>query len=366
MTVSPPFPKSDPGRQRQKEPRFVPYEPYKAATTDFIPNRSTHVSRKVSRCLAGGSASEDHTKPVRSSAEPPKIENLESKSPLQDKFPEEEKLLSLLLEESNAKIKKMEAKLAESEKQLKIQMRVNTEVKKLLVASVGEDIEAKVDYLTQDKARLAADIRQYSSIMTRDFEEKEKLSVESDLWKSKFLACSLIVDDLARSKATLGQKCDSFDHHVRLLLHERKMLWDSLNGSIDALAHLNTAFNPLSALDVKATDHLGSYSVLGLAELAVETSNKLEERLLGQQSAPRIRSSLPVEREIMDTPAEEGLREIVSSKPADEDYCSQASIAITGKARPYLAKMNDKLASPDIHSSLFKCCTHCQGSVQMI
>ena len=40
---------------------------------------------------------------------------------------------------------------------------MNSEVKKLLVASVGEDIEAKVDYLTQDKARLAADIRQFSN-----------------------------------------------------------------------------------------------------------------------------------------------------------------------------------------------------------
>ena len=68
-------------------------------------------------------------------------------------------------------------------------IQVNTEVKKLLVASVGEDIEARVDYLTQDKARLAADIRQYSNKICKDFEEKEKLSVQSDLWKSKFLAC---------------------------------------------------------------------------------------------------------------------------------------------------------------------------------
>ena len=58
-----------------------------------------------------------------------------------------------------------------------------------MVASVGEDIEARVDYLTQDKARLAADIRQYSNKICKDFEEKEKLSVQSDLWKSKFLAC---------------------------------------------------------------------------------------------------------------------------------------------------------------------------------
>jgi hypothetical protein len=68
-------------------------------------------------------------------------------------------------------------------------LQVNSEVKKLLVASVGEDIEAKVDFLTQDKARLAADMRQFSYQMSKDFEEKDKLSVQSDIWKSKFLAC---------------------------------------------------------------------------------------------------------------------------------------------------------------------------------
>jgi hypothetical protein len=46
----------------------------------------------------------------------------------------------------------MKAELAEAKKQLNIQIQVNSEVKKLLVASVGEDIEAKVDFLTQDKA----------------------------------------------------------------------------------------------------------------------------------------------------------------------------------------------------------------------
>ena len=100
----------------------------------------------------------------------------------------------------------VKAKLDDAEKALRIQIQVNSEVKKLLVASVGEDIEAKVDFLTQDKARLAADIRQYSNKISRDFEEKEKLSVESDLWKSKFLASSVIVDELARWKGIDGSE----------------------------------------------------------------------------------------------------------------------------------------------------------------
>lgn len=111
----------------------------------------------------------------------------------------------------------MKAELTEAKKQLNIQIQVNSEVKKLLVASVGEDIEAKVDFLTQDKARLSADIRQYSNKISRDFEEKEKLYVESDLWKSKFLASSVIVDELARWKGMLMHRNEDCDHYIRLL-----------------------------------------------------------------------------------------------------------------------------------------------------
>jgi len=32
-------------------------------------------------------------------------------------------------------------------------------------------------------------MRQFSNQISKDFEEKEKLSVQSDVWKSKFLAC---------------------------------------------------------------------------------------------------------------------------------------------------------------------------------
>ena len=35
------------------------------------------------------------------------------------------------------------------------------------MASVGEDIEARVDFLTQDKARLAADVLQYNNKISR-------------------------------------------------------------------------------------------------------------------------------------------------------------------------------------------------------
>ena len=51
--------------------------------------------------------------------------------------------------ERQSEIAKLRRELDERDKQLRIQTQVNTEVKRLLVASAGEDIEAKLDFLTQ-------------------------------------------------------------------------------------------------------------------------------------------------------------------------------------------------------------------------
>jgi len=226
------------------------------------------------------------------------------------------------------------------------------------VASVGEDIEARVDYLTQDKARLAADIRQYSNKICKDFEEKEKLSVQSDLWKSKFLACSVIVDELARWKGSLIQRNDEVDHHIRLLLHERSVLWEAMKANYQVLSQVRAAFDPLSTAPVEPE----VVSVLGLADLTLKAGRDLKERLMTDKKAAK-----PVQVTQMDTPAEGGLRDL-ASRPveAEEDYSTKASIAVTGAARPHLAKMNDKLSSPNVNSSQFKCCTHCKGSVHTV
>ena len=49
-------------------------------------------------------------------------------------------------------------------------------------------MEARVHFLTEDKIKLGDDIRQYVEQIAVDFEKKEKLSIEADIWRSKFLA----------------------------------------------------------------------------------------------------------------------------------------------------------------------------------
>ena len=60
----------------------------------------------------------------------------------------------------------LKEKLDQSDKQLKIQTKVNEEVKRLLVASVGEDIEARVDFLTQVKLIPRLIVSYYTNICT--------------------------------------------------------------------------------------------------------------------------------------------------------------------------------------------------------
>merc|ERR1719471_2415448 len=103
-----------------------------------------------------------------------------------------------MLDIKEKEIQSLKEKLDQSDKQLKIQTKVNEEVKRLLVASVGEDIEARVDFLTQEKARLAADVLEYNNRIAVDWEKQEELGVEKDVWRSKFLASTVIVDELTK------------------------------------------------------------------------------------------------------------------------------------------------------------------------
>ena len=330
------------GAKKVKEAKFVPYEPYKAAITPLVTK----------------------TKKAKKSPKSPKAENLGSQEIQEESFESTPEFIQD--PEKEKEIFALKKKLEETEKQLRIQTQVNTEVKKLLVASVGEDIEAKVDFLTQDKARLAADIRQYSSKISRDFEEKEKLSVESHLWKSKFLASSVIVDELARWKGVLLQRNEDCDHFIRLLLHERKLLWNSMSTTHEILERLKIAFDPLNTMENSNRSQIEAASILGLADLSTLTVQDLRNRLLGTTQLKTYESKNVILPKLLDTPAEEGLKSLLNNPATNletSNLSDLATTALTGAAKPHLKKLSDQSASS---RNDFKCCTHCQGSIHVV
>lgn len=88
------------------------------------------------------------------------------------------------------------------ESQLKFQTQVNAELKGLLVHCLGEDLQAKVNNLTEDKMKIAKSL-------STNTEQIEHLASQSEVWRSKFLASSLMVEELAKVKTILAQKKSS-------------------------------------------------------------------------------------------------------------------------------------------------------------
>lgn len=85
------------------------------------------------------------------------------------------------------------------ENQLKFQIQVNTELKGLLVHCLGEDLQTKVNNLTEDKMKIAKSL-------STNTDQIEFLASQSEVWRSKFLASSLMVEELAKVKTSLAQR----------------------------------------------------------------------------------------------------------------------------------------------------------------
>ena len=78
------------------------------------------------------------------------------------------------------------------------------------------------------------------------------------------------------------QRSDDVDHYVRLLLHERHVLWSSMLETQEVLARLKNAFDPLNTMENATSKDVEAASLLGLADLSLATVKDLKNRLLGK------------------------------------------------------------------------------------
>jgi len=78
--------------------------------------------------------------------------------------------------------------LANMDLQMGSQAQVNNELKSMLVASIGEDIEAKIQMLTEDKVLLAHKLLNFTGALAGRQDQLETVAGERDVLRSKFLA----------------------------------------------------------------------------------------------------------------------------------------------------------------------------------
>jgi len=352
-----------PAVRKQREPKFVPYEPYKGAVS-FLESGSSRKPPPIGR--GGGFGSLDRASRGSSVESPASVvsavsfreeRELDEASPLAANY-------RAMLEVKEKEIEQLRSQAEASDRQLKIQTKVNSEVKKLLVASVGEDIEARVDFLTQDKARLAADVMQYSNRVASEWEARDALGVESDVWKSKYLASSVIVEELEKSRQEASARAEALEHAARRLLGERQGLRQTLASTQQLLQGLTTAFDPLSSGNKEDSGDL-----LQAATRLESTAAALSTRLVGEKSSPPpTENQLPlVHYCTSDTLAEAELRRLLARPLGRGRVPEGASTVLAKDVRPHLLKLGDQAGAPHRHGEDgFKTCSHCSGTVHVV
>uniref|UniRef100_A0A1I8JQZ3 tRNA-binding domain-containing protein n=1 Tax=Macrostomum lignano TaxID=282301 RepID=A0A1I8JQZ3_9PLAT len=111
--------------------------------------------------------------------------------------------------------------------------KVNADLKRLLVAALGLDLQAQLDRLSSERAQLSAQLAAAESRCSELAEERDRFGIEADIWRSKFTAGRVMIDELAGWRAP---GCEpAMPGPLDLLLQERQQLRSDL---ADTFSHL--------------------------------------------------------------------------------------------------------------------------------
>ncbi|VDP08336.1 unnamed protein product [Heligmosomoides polygyrus] len=177
------------GSTRMKKPRFVPWEPFKAAPS---PDRKGVAPNGLPELIPYGNGVLDENSNKH-------IGDAHLVDARRDREKHED-----IVSRSDREIC-LEKQLAEMKSELDLERKLNAELKRLMVATISDELQGQVEALTEDKIRLAHRVEEYSERLIQEDEQVDQLLIDRDVWKCKFLAQSIRTDELTfRSDFLLG------------------------------------------------------------------------------------------------------------------------------------------------------------------
>ncbi|TRY92758.1 hypothetical protein DNTS_024839 [Danionella cerebrum] len=106
--------------------------------------------------------------------------------------------------------------------QLHVQTEVNRELKKLLVASVGDDLQYHFERVSREKNHLILENEALSRSLSQTLEQLERRSIQCDVWRSKFLASRVMAEELTITRVALQRQTRDAQCAIQDLLTERE------------------------------------------------------------------------------------------------------------------------------------------------
>lgn len=351
---------------KSKEPKFIPYEPYKAAVNPIIPFEKKNYKKSMrNNNLDINDMIEQMS--IHKSIEMEKNEKKYDKQTDDDdaNVDDAKELKEWQIEKMkyDLEIKNLKEENSQLENQLKFQAQVNGELKNLLVAAVGEDLETRVNLLTEDKLQLSKALLNSAKHLSTHQEQIEWLAGQCEVWRSKFLASSLMVEELAKWKAGLSQITIDLQEGIKRLLEEHVRVRDLLLKTYKLLNLLRQNFDPVGAMSFRRHE-LPTTNILDLSEGCYHVSEVLKVQLLSGMEHISLQKNIDTIGLDTKTTGEKNIDKYLINPNLFISGIQQdaACSAVMGAA----VAVGKSMFSQHNHEPSISCCSQCSGDIKQI
>ncbi|XP_039601115.1 golgin-45 [Polypterus senegalus] len=248
--------------------------------------------------------------------------------------------------------------------QLRVQTEVNRELKKLLVASVGDDLQYHFERLSREKSQLILENETLCRNFAQISEQLERMTIQCDVWRSKFLASRVMAEELTSARATLQRQTREAQGAIQDLLNERQ----------EFSQHMLETHRLLEELLVslqwgRQQTYYPSALPFSTGEIAVaneKLAKAINSHLLGNVG-PSTATKVSQTPEICNTPAEKMAGKVL--RILDPTSCIEDNTDISLSESSTSQLLSNKKSIGRFHpytryeNITFNCCNHCSGEL---
>lgn len=246
--------------------------------------------------------------------------------------------------------------------QLRVQTEVNRELKKLLVASVGDDLQYHFERLAREKNQLLLENEALGQQSAQLSEQLERLAIQCDVWRSKFLASRVMTDELTGARAALQRQSRDAQGALQDLLSEREHFRQEMAATHKFLEELLISLQ----WGRVQTYHPGPppHSTAELAVANHRLAGAISSHLLGDTGAEQQKGIAMAE--FCSSPAEKmaetvlHLLDPVSHTESSGDSPFPVASPVELMAAKNIGRFHPYTRYENI---TFSCCTRCQGEL---
>nr|XP_020461570.1 golgin-45 [Monopterus albus]XP_020461575.1 golgin-45 [Monopterus albus]XP_020461583.1 golgin-45 [Monopterus albus] len=253
--------------------------------------------------------------------------------------------------------------------QLRVQIEVNRELKKLLVASMGDDLQYHFERLAREKNQLILENEALGQNLAHTVEQLERMSIQCDVWRSKFLASRVMAEELTNARAALQRQTREAQGAIQDLLLEREEFSRDM-----LLTHRSLEQLLVSLQWGRQQTYYPSAQPLSTGELAAanhKLADSINSHLLGNTSSSNmVKSSSTTAEQLCSTPAEKMAEKVLkildpisySENKADPPLSDSTPSNFLGNKKS-IGRFHPYTRYENI---TFNCCERCTGDILVL